>query len=885
MSEFDKSLESKDRTDEVWLDEDTVTAQLGDTAYLRLNFLAISLYGDDAELNFRVASSLNTRGEAELLGMNMPRFGMRVYLNRDRTAFINARRLQTVQNQFRKRLESDRKLDWGSQTDAGFEKEIEMLLEKNPAADSLLTRPKWLESYHLLETDLGKYYDEPQISMGMPYMSHVQLFAGGMCAQAVAYQATAIQHRYANGVYGQAEITILSAAPESEWIDLGGMTTGRLKKYFNHKQVGLSALPQGPFGSLGNSRENDFLGAIESYVLSNQPVILPVDFGEIISGKHDFGIKIDEEEGNVNQGPLPHAIIVVGCGMKDGQRSFVFNDPTTLPFLTASEHSLAELSLAHEENREYELMPVAPAPVKLPLLGLSSENNEFGLYGIIETIQFRKDFPHGHGVGRADGDQFRLINLAEPADQLKWRSVGESPAEADLDSMLRNLKMELPNQWYWIQLRRLGEELVSVLWDATQDPFDPHEVHENLTSNLGDYLSAVAKIRSDGTVQLTYISKNCGATTAAGPVSDVPTVPKELPRGDLRASLLTSYSSHGCDVCLQHWRNEKIGCEAYLWMQPEVDRLRDMLNLADVNDAVDIFTRASEDEGLVKYLSEHLLDSQNSAAQEVGVIGLASFIPEIVSKPHGVDGAKGQSALRGIAKLAIHMNENGGQVRNIEVVAGSMVRRTYTGYPLPVGGRSSDLYLSRLRQKPETLGRLVSNLRDGLSRDGLSGKMKESGITIGFELEPGPLFVLRDKKALLDLTQRLSRDNRLRGIVGLNLDIPHWRIAGGDHLISWLLSEEGRVVRRRIVHAHISGHHPKAHFGDLPLDALPDQQESIKAWLDFVAAVAGEGRHVKSEPAFSGFVSHEYEAAGNIDRVWHGADVLHHTLRPIQSRT
>src|SRR5688572_29388980 len=47
----------------------------------------------------RYAPSIIARGEAEMLGVSMPRFAFRVYLNEQRTSFVNVRRLGTLANQ------------------------------------------------------------------------------------------------------------------------------------------------------------------------------------------------------------------------------------------------------------------------------------------------------------------------------------------------------------------------------------------------------------------------------------------------------------------------------------------------------------------------------------------------------------------------------------------------------------------------------------------------------------------------------------------------------------------------------------------------------------------------------------------------------------------
>jgi len=92
--------------------------------------------------------------------------------------------------------------------------------------------------------------------------------------------------------------------------------------------------------------------------------------------------------------------------------------------------------------------------------------------------------------------------------------------------------------------------------------------------------------------------------------------------------------------------------------------------------------------------------------------------------------------------------------------------------------------------------------------------------------------------------------------VGVNLDIAHWRLARD---ITPELVWDTPVVRNRIVHAHIAGHHRCSHLGDLPLRDL-NQPEDFRPWLDLVDRIASDWRDPLL-PQFSGYVSLEMEAA------------------------
>ena len=128
---------------------------------------------------------------------------------------------------------------------------------------------------------------------------------------------------------------------------------------------------------------------------------------------------------------------------------------------------------------------------------------------------------------------------------------------------------------------------------------------------------------------------------------------------------------------------------------------------------------------------------------------------------------------------------------------------------------------------------------------------------LGLELEPGPIYALRDWDTIRGLAAVLRNDPRLRDLAGLNLDIAHWRMALGDEGVSLIRNDP--AVFNQIVHAHVSGHHPKAHLGDIHLRVL-NKPEHFLPWLNLLSDIADEKRS-DGHPPNTGRVSIEYEAA------------------------
>ena len=151
--------------------------------------------------------------------------------------------------------------------------------------------------------------------------------------------------------------------------------------------------------------------------------------------------------------------------------------------------------------------------------------------------------------------------------------------------------------------------------------------------------------------------------------------------------------------------------------------------------------------------------------------------------------------------------------------------------------------------------RVLANLREVIA--GLSDQ--ERRVTWALELEPGPIFALRDWATLHALCTAIEADEMLSPYVGVNLDIAHWRMARGKTVSGRITPELVRssdAVLGRMAHAHIAGHHDCTHLGDLTLDVLNDPLRDFGPWLDLLQDLPSLGNRL-----FSGHVSVELEAA------------------------
>ena len=185
----------------------------------------------------------------------------------------------------------------------------------------------------------------------------------------------------------------------------------------------------------------------------------------------------------------------------------------------------------------------------------------------------------------------------------------------------------------------------------------------------------------------------------------------------------------------------------------------------------------------------------------------------------------------------------------IELVAGSRV----TG----IEKKSDGFHLAFTSDK-DALDNCVTNLRAIVERC----RHLEDAVVWAIELEPGPLFTVRDWATLKALCDKLANDPILNTNVGVNLDISHWRMGQSgsprkDALTAAMVRDSS--VFRQIVHAHISGHDRKAHFGDLPLDIEHAERE----YFPWLALLRHRAAFKDRNLPFSGYVSLELEACSD----------------------
>jgi hypothetical protein len=264
-------------------------------------------------------------------------------------------------------------------------------------------------------------------------------------------------------------------------------------------------------------------------------------------------------------------------------------------------------------------------------------------------------------------------------------------------------------------------------------------------------------------------------------------------------------------------------------------------------------------------------------------VAFATFIPEIAAAPDSDRGKRAQAAIRCLGALAVNLHEaqqltnQPVRVSRIELVAGSRIGQVFRSVPLDVARGGFIAEVLPVEKVHENILTNLDKALGGAEQAALRERLHEYGIAYVFEQEPGPLFALGTSAAISDFCERLEKCNASwNRLVGLNVDIPHWLMSGlnanliGAHREDKDEERKRKQVYDRIAHAHISGHHSKAHFGDTSLKHLSKKQmRDYKAFVELLRELPhtekmGADRRY---PGFGGYVSVEFEAAPSIEEV------------------
>lgn len=330
------------------------------------------------------------------------------------------------------------------------------------------------------------------------------------------------------------------------------------------------------------------------------------------------------------------------------------------------------------------------------------------------------------------------------------------------------------------------------------------------------------------------------------------------PRGFLAATNTDTSSSVKLFRQIIEHTGVPIAAEIYVLMESDVRASGATVN---ERDACGYLASLSRDE--VATLADRVFACFERHA--IKIVSCATFLPEI---SHGDTRRRARSlaAVTNTLRFADRLSalQDSPKAVVVELVCGSITEPVVYAENLP--GKEGSLEVPILHEN--TVPILLDGLAEAIHCQDLKREPQ-----IALELEPGPLFVLRNDTTLRGLSDAIKKhqDPMVKQCVGLNADLAHWWIAGDIDFESESIKDaNGRDYFFDLIkHAHISGHHRSGHFGDFGLQHLDSTAaDKMKLWLRCLAA------SLDKAPGYSGYVSVELEAAFSEEEVINSVKTL-----------
>lgn len=852
----------------------------------------------------RYAPSIITRGEIEVMGLSIPRFALRCYLSHNGGSeepadFINMRRLNEEARYVRDHWQSDmgpnphsefitlEKLARRLQVTMSAGPSPRDLVEtSSPIADCFLRHRNENDRYLLLEAPLGLHYGECQDRQhdvpGTPYVQGTSLT--GMCAQAVCFMANSILLEYAESLSGIAEISRIASADRSKRLSLlQGLTPKEVETYFCSEEVGLWTERQYPSPVLTLRKSNRrgalikdwYLEALSSYVRSGFPVILPCDLAKLnLSYKEHELVRREfvnsplPPEGSSAEEVTPHFVCVVGIRRDPLSSEMVVNDPAFLPFLRLPAELLRGASLGSKEAPIY--MPVVPARVKVPLNAVLREGRERkpGLRDFVaEKLEHLgsgwRVLPMGKEEERRHV-KYRLFHIRKGVEKFtRFMNDEFIPAafvrEATAWAKGRTeCQGDEPGLWVWLQYT----DAYLWLWNAEK----PLESHLPLVDLLEQHVYFACDRERP------WESSRAGANPPGGDHPPRQAEGQAAPAGDnhfsnLSVGLINSFGAIDYAEAMAYWPQGVNQAEIYCFLRKE------WLSFCAKDSASAIPARLRVRGAVSALMStgrlgtdtlEELVDNcamdlnRELHHRNITVGSFATFIPEISSHVP-VERDDAIAALKFLVNVAERLRAYQHDVRFIEIVGGSRIQGVSYGWNNKLQVPAQAMIM---QDEEDALKLLINSLHKVVEH------AAPKSIWLALEMEPGPLHLLN----ALDPIEKVLGDESLKGGVGLNLDLAHFRILGGIEPHRLLSS-----TRNRILGVHISGH-SKGHLGDLHVNARGQLKGgTFDTWLNYLDELAREGK-TNHDILYRGVVNVEMESCRCEREVQSSCDALHKYL-------
>jgi hypothetical protein len=898
-------------------------AEIGSEAFAKVRNMLLEVYKQDELLpeeqwRFSYAPSIIVRSEMEMYGQSHPRFAIRLEPFRD-GGFLNLRRVAEVARQLPSEwpafpedfLDSYRAaLNQGkpepiynvravnNETDA-ITTPRTVFETASPVADSLLPIPVSVgESYHLTTAppEVAAACGMSTTAPVVPYLKHIPLHGAGLCAEAVCYMGQVLHYGRIGAIHGLAEINRLAAervdvdVTNGKLHPLHGLKTSEFAHYF--KTRGFSC------PKLSHVAEDDRHLALRRYLLAEIPVILPCDLGRlrgqalVQDGEMPLTVEspvysLDGRRPTVTS-PSSHAILAIGCSKtherESKNSSLLINDPAVRPFVELTQSQWLDAFLYEPTNQgRYQrsnkrfpyFMPICHGRVDLHLIGSVPGNHGF-------LTQFRWIARGGAGE-LDDGTSFCFLSF-HPADAgITLRLI----SGAEILTMLSETETLLvPHQLYWYCEHPIDEKGSGDCFWIWNSEFK-HPVRRLLDAIVFAGLKTRTGWRRMTTVTISREQYSFdapqtppGRRIAPRHTSSQISAPAPDAAGSVDVGLISSFSitnnpeqlREGLDAAAA---GKPLSIELYTFMHEDAQRY---LGGNTGESALQLMAagwdryRQENGEVFVRQIAEAIAKDYDGYP----IRSMATYLPEAGNT--SLTGNRGLAlrtqASRALAFLVVLAEQlsslgEGHCIQTIELVGGTRISDIS---PVIVNDRSVEPRYLAFETNSETA---ISHLLDTLleTEEMVGDRMRDQHLVWALEKEPGDYYTLNGSASLKTLLRILDDASgkyrkRLRPLVGLNFDIPHWLFLCEDLGLESITIDP--AIADRIVHAHIADH-AHGHFCDLPVGRIhlvegAGLEENWAAVVRFVKTLA-TGRPADL-PQFRGLVSCELEAARSF------ADVL-----------
>ncbi|HEV8607928.1 MAG TPA: hypothetical protein VGQ99_21515 [Tepidisphaeraceae bacterium] len=630
-------------------------------------------------------------------------------------------------------------------------------------------------------------------------------------------------------------------------------------------------------------------------------------------------IKAMQKEYTSDRRHRNHVVLAVGWEDDEKSQEFLINDPGTLPFMKASAEQLWKAATYKSSSKTEEapsaddsrplyqtnahiegtdsvasgtFMAIAPATVRLPLESWMRDDeqkpqSQFGLLDIaelvIDTLNDRQGLPRVAAGFKHRLGNFYLVQLGNLAEgrqrrpKYRLRHLHTTMDEVDLQKISQHLLKSGWDPECWLWLLHLPQESPSSpesvwVWNAQALPPERNDLTDkDVTPDFVDtYLCYVGK-RAEAQWEHCKVTRY----TSEGAVEEEACVPQA--HGELKPSLISSFILDGISEARPHYqrnsRHGAIACDLYALMHTDdVFSLDNSLEgyLEDRAVVIKLAGYLAEGRERVLRASEQLVAA---LADGPRVVAFSTFFPEL-SATEEADAKNAQDALIFLIKVAREMSRTSKGLHHpnvIELVAGSRMDGVWPFKYCDPNRNASPKearYIANRISVDEALSRLIERLQP-VAVEAFEDEQGKR-ISLAVELEPGPLYALNEWLTIAKFCQKLGSSQTPREVsqvVGLNLDVAHWKLADIDLRLLYSNDDPGRMVRQRITHSHISDH-GRGHFGDAAPGTVGlgdycvrrrERFAAFKPWIQFLRYVRSESRE-NNLPPFSGYLSLELEA-------------------------